>query len=105
MLKNFTILISFLLLNKISLSQQMNAVDGTMEVGVARVDITPEVPIRLAGYASRVKSESQVVLQRLSANALAFGSDAQHPSILITVDLVGIPWRITQKLTEQLSKK
>jgi hypothetical protein len=105
MLKNFTILISFLLFSKISLSQQINAADGTMEVGVARVDITPEVPIRLAGYASRVKSESQVVLQRLSANALAFGSDAQHPSILITVDLVGIPWRITQKLTEQLSKK
>ena len=105
MLKNFIILISFLLFSKISLSQQTKAVDGTMDVGVARVDITPEVPIRLAGYASRDKSESEVVLQRLSAKALAFGSDVQHPSILITVDLVGIPWRITKKLAEQLSKK
>ena len=105
MVKKIIILISFLLFNTISFSQQSNAVDGTMEVGVARVDITPEVPIRLAGYASRVKSESDKVLQRLSAKALAFGSDAQHPSILITVDLVGIPWRITRKLTEQLSKK
>ena len=76
-----------------------------MEVGVARVDITPEGPIRLAGYASRAKSETDVVLQRLSAKAIAFGSDAQNPSVLITVDLVGIPWRITNRLAERLSEK
>lgn len=105
MLKSFIILISFLLFSKISFSQQTNAVDGTMEVGVARVDITPDGPIRLAGYGSRTKSESDGIIQRLGAKALAFGSDAQHPSIFITVDLVGIPGRITAKLSQQLSKK
>src|ERR1044072_8398113 len=101
---NFVILFSFLLSYSVSFSQQGTAGDGTMEVGVARVDITPESPIRLARYVSRAKSETDVVLDRLSAKALAFGSDAQHPSILITVDLVGIPWRITKKVGEELSK-
>jgi hypothetical protein len=105
MRKNSAMLLSLLLIYSISFSQQPNATDGTMDVGVARIDITPEVPIRLAGYASRVKSETDVVMQRLSAKALAFGSDNQHPSILITVDLVGIPWRITKKVGEALAKK
>lgn len=99
------IIIAFLFFSKISFSQQPDAVNRTMEVGVARVDITPEWPIRLAGYAARSKSESEGVLHKLSAKALVFGSDTQNPSLLITVDLVGIPWRITKKLTEELSKK
>jgi|GEM_PF-1012808 len=78
---------------------------GTMQVGLARVDITPETSIRLAGYAARSKGESEGVLQKLEAKALAFGSDAQRPSILITVDLVGIPGHITTKLAEKLSAK
>ncbi len=105
MQKKIIILIAFLLFNKMSFSQRNDGVDGTMEVGVARVDITPDGPIRLAGYGARPKSESGGIIQRLSAKALAFGSDAQHPSILITVDLVGITARITAKLSQQLSKK
>jgi len=78
---------------------------ATMEVGVARIDITPEGPIRMAGYAARKKIESEGVLQRLEAKALAFGNDKQEPSILITVDLVGIPGHVTQKLQTHLAKK
>ena len=98
-------IIVFFAFGKISFSQQTTAANRTMEVGVAHVDITPEKPIRLAGYAVRSKSESEGVLHKLSAKALAFGSDTQNPSIIITVDLVGIPYRITKKLTEELSKK
>lgn len=76
----------------------------TMEVGVARVDITPDSPIRLTGFAARTKAETDKVLNRLSAKALAFGNDAQHTSIIITVDLIVIEWRVTSKLVEQLSK-
>ncbi len=79
--------------------------NGMMEVGVARIDITPESPIRLTGFAAREKSEATGVMQRLSAKALVFGSDAQGPSVFITVDLIGIQWRTTKKLVEQLSKK
>lgn len=76
-----------------------------MEVGVAATDITPETPIRMAGYAARLSTEADSVLQPISAKALVLGSDAQHPSVLITVDLVGIPWRITKDVSEFLSKE
>jgi hypothetical protein len=79
------------------------ASDGSMVVGVARIDITPEGPIMLAGYGSR-QNESEGVLQRLGAKALAFGSDAQGPSILISVDLIGIPGYLTTQLEDRLSK-
>lgn len=78
--------------------------NGSIEVGVARVDITPEGPIRLAGYGGRA-SESEGVLQPLWAKALAFGSDERGPSLLITVDLIGIPGHITEKVARRLSEK
>lgn len=37
-------------------AQKKDNIDGTMEVGVARVDITPESPIRLAGVCRAVKA-------------------------------------------------
>jgi hypothetical protein len=84
-------------------AEQSPLPDESIEVGVAQIDITPEGPIRLAGYGSR-KAESDGVLQKLNAKALAFGSDAQGPSILITVDLIGIPGHITNQLAGRLSK-
>lgn len=79
-------------------------VGKTISVGVARIDITPTTPILLAGYGER-KSESEGVLQPLYAKALAFGSDAQGVSVIITVDLIGIQWYMTKDLAEKLSKK
>ncbi|MEX2231471.1 MAG: neutral/alkaline non-lysosomal ceramidase N-terminal domain-containing protein [Cyclobacteriaceae bacterium] len=105
MIRSFLLMASILLLTNISFAQHQGMADGMMEVGVARIDITPEGPIRLAGYGVRKKTESEGVLQRLGAKALALGNDAQGASILITVDLVGIPLHITTKLAERLSRK
>lgn len=79
--------------------------DGLIDAGVARADITPEGPIRLTGYAARPKKESDGVIHRLYAKALAIGNDAQQPTIVITVDLVGIPGSIRGKLAERLAEK
>jgi hypothetical protein len=87
------------------LGRQLSEPQGSMEVGVARIDITPDGPIRLAGYGARPKSEADQIIHRLSAKALAFGNDTQGTSLLITVDLVGIPGHITEKLANQLSEK
>lgn len=86
-------------------AQKSSQPDEIMEVGIARIDITPDGPIRLAGYGARPKSEADQIIHRLSAKALAFGSDSEGSSVLITVDLVGIPKHITGHLAEQLSKK
>ncbi|HEY0669405.1 MAG TPA: neutral/alkaline non-lysosomal ceramidase N-terminal domain-containing protein, partial [Sphingobacteriaceae bacterium] len=106
MLKNFIFLIVLFLPLKSSYSQTAKKNPaGTMQVGVARVDITPSDPIRLTGYAARGKQEATQVLSRLSAKALAFGSTPKQTSLLITVDLVGINWRVTSQVVEKLSKK
>lgn len=76
----------------------------SVEVGVATIDITPTGPIRMAGYGSRT-SESEGVAQRLRAKALAFGTDAQGASVLITMDLHRPPEHTTRQVEEALSKK
>ncbi|MBL9188677.1 MAG: neutral/alkaline non-lysosomal ceramidase N-terminal domain-containing protein [Opitutaceae bacterium] len=64
-------------------------------VGVARVDITPELPIQLAGYQSRT-TEATRVAAPLTARALAIGSDAEGPVVLITADVIAIDERMTE---------
>lgn len=99
-------LTSFILfLNKFSFSQKKGVTSEEMQVGVASIDITPKTPIRLAGYAARTETETDKVLQGLSAKALVLGSDEQGPTVIITVDLVGITWRIIHQVVNFLSEK
>ena len=80
------------------------AIDATFQVGAARIDITPAYPIRLTGYAVR-KTESEGVEQRLWAKALAIGSDADGPALLITVDNCGVSALIIDEVADRLKKK
>ena len=73
-------------------------------IGVAKVDVTPEGPIRMHGYAVR-KTESTGVAQRLWAKALALGNDDQGPAILITVDNCILPAAVTDEVARRLKEK
>lgn len=74
-------------------------------VGVAQVDITPTTPIRLNGYGSRT-TESEGVAGRLRAKALAIGGDGDPgPVVLLTVDNLGVPGRITDEVARRLKGK
>jgi hypothetical protein len=74
------------------------------EVGVARVDITPDYPIRLNGYLAR-KAECDGVIQHVFAKALAIGSDRQHPAILISVDNCIIPAAVREQIFQRLKAR
>ncbi|HXT39182.1 MAG TPA: neutral/alkaline non-lysosomal ceramidase N-terminal domain-containing protein, partial [Candidatus Angelobacter sp.] len=74
------------------------------QVGVAQVDITPDQPIRLTGYAVR-KTESEGIEQRLWTKALAIGSDADGPALLITVDNCGVCANVIDEVAERLKAK
>jgi len=80
------------------------AKESLAEIGVAKIDITPNYPIRLCGYAVR-KKESEGIAQHLWAKALAIGSDKEGPAILITVDNTGVPASIRNEIAQRLSKK
>jgi putative membrane-bound dehydrogenase-like protein len=80
------------------------AKESLTEIGVAKIDITPDYPIRLCGYAVR-KKESEGVAQHLWAKAFAIGSDKEGPAILITVDNTGVPASIRNEVAQRLLKK
>ena len=75
-----------------------------LPIGAAKIDITPAYPVRLCGYAVR-KKESEGVAQRLFAKALALGSDADGPALLITVDNTGVPASIRDQLLQRLQAR
>lgn len=67
----------------------LGAAETTVAVGGAKVDITPELPIRLAGYQSRLAEATRVEVP-LSARALAIGSDADGPVVIVTADVIAV---------------
>jgi neutral ceramidase len=58
-----------------------------LQAGAARIDITPERPVTLSGYASR-KGLSTGVHDPLSARALAFEAGGKR-LVLVSVDIIG----------------
>lgn len=74
------------------------------EAGAAQIDITPDYPIRLTGYAVR-KTESQGVAQHLYARALALGSDQEKPALIITVDNCGVPANVRDDVVARLKER
>ncbi|MBI1915191.1 MAG: neutral/alkaline non-lysosomal ceramidase N-terminal domain-containing protein [Planctomycetes bacterium] len=73
-------------------------------VGVARVDITPDYPIRLSGFGFR-RAESEGVTQRIWAKALALGTGQDDAAVLITTDNLGVPAPIVEEVAARLHKK
>ncbi|MCC6509531.1 MAG: neutral/alkaline non-lysosomal ceramidase N-terminal domain-containing protein, partial [Pirellulaceae bacterium] len=72
-------------------------------VGVAKVDITPDYPVRLNGFLVR-KQESVGVRQQIWAKAIAIGQQADA-AVLITVDALGIPDQLTATIAKRLQQK
>jgi hypothetical protein len=71
-----------------------------IDVGMAKIDITPTTAIRLNGYAARC-NESAGIQERLWAKALSIGS-AQNTCLLITVDATGLPRDMTTRIRNNL---
>ncbi|MBS1633293.1 MAG: neutral/alkaline non-lysosomal ceramidase N-terminal domain-containing protein [Bacteroidetes bacterium] len=74
------------------------------EAGVARVVITPEESMWMAGYASR-NHASEGKLHDLWAKALVLKDADGKRSVLITLDLCAIPKDMSDNIRSQLSSK
>lgn len=73
-----------------------------VNVGVAKIEITPEKPVRLTGYSDR-DNPFEGVYHTLWAKALAFENKKNEHSIIITVDLLGIPHKVTERVKMALA--
>ena len=73
----------------------------TYLVGAAVRDITPDYPIRLSGFGSR-RTESEGVTVPIHARALAIGSDADGPAVLVVVDTTGVSDALVSEIARRL---
>ncbi len=89
---------------RLSNVQAAPAPELEFQIGAARIDITPDYPVRLTGYAAR-KGESELPGLKLWAKALAIGSDADGPTLLITVDNCGVCANIIDEVAARLKTK
>lgn len=105
MVKNFSVLFSIciLLIVQRGNAQTKNETKGWL-AGVARVIITPQESIWLAGYASRTHP-AEGKLQDLWAKALALQDENGKRCLLITLDLLGIPKYISDRIRNELKLK
>jgi hypothetical protein len=78
--------------------------DTTYQIGVAKVDITPDFPVRLSGYGGR-RTESDGVAQRIWAKALAIRTETEGAAVLLTVENCGVPDAMTERVAAQLKEK
>ncbi|MEI6326324.1 MAG: hypothetical protein WCO91_12795, partial [Gemmataceae bacterium] len=69
-------------------------------VGLAKIDITPDFPVRLSGFGFR-RTESEGVNQRIWAKAMVLG--AKDPAVLITVDSLGVSAHLHSLLQKRLA--
>lgn len=74
------------------------------QVGLARVDITPEKPIRMAGYGSRTEP-SLSVSSRLWAKAIAFMDTEGQRSLLLTADTLGFPQEVSERICARIQQQ
>jgi hypothetical protein len=85
-------------------STRVNALEPTWQAGVAKVNITPELPIWLSGYASRDKPATSKH-DDLWAKALVVEDAAGHRAALITMDLVGIDRELSVDVCRNIEAK
>lgn len=72
------------------------------KAGVAKVVITPDRPMWMAGYASR-EHASEGTLHNLWAKALALEDSSGNRVILITTDILGFPGNISDRIRTRLN--
>src|SRR5690349_10614780 len=101
-LSRLMVLLVLMVLLALGSTPVASAADGLL-LGAARVDVTPTEPIRLTGYASR-QAPHVGVEQKLWAKALAIGSDAAGPAVLITLDNCGIAEETWREVRERLGR-
>ena len=72
--------------------------------GAAKVDITPDYPVRLSGYGSR-RTEFEGVEQHIFAKALALRVGDGALAVVITVDNCGVPGHLRDEVARRLKAK
>jgi neutral ceramidase len=74
------------------------------KAGAAATDITPELPMWMAGYGARTRPGDQVA-QRLHAKALALEDERGKVAVIVTTDTLGIPRLVRQAVEKRVTSQ
>src|ERR1051326_1869461 len=81
-----------------------HAAEAEWKTGLASIKITPDKPVPMAGYASRVKPFEKVE-QDIYVKALALEDHSGKRAVLITTDLLGLSQAIAEPVCERIRQK
>lgn len=79
------------------------AEDAPWKVGLARVKITPDEPVRMSGYSSRTGLSQGVALD-LYAKALAIEDPQGNRGVIVTSDLIGFDAEFAEPTCRRISE-
>src|SRR5689334_19823751 len=92
-------------LGAIALSSRHRVAAATAwRAGTAAVDITPDRSLWMAGFAARTEASQGVALP-LHAKALALKCGNQPTAVLVTVDLLGVTAKMTERVTSLVQQR
>jgi Neutral/alkaline non-lysosomal ceramidase, N-terminal len=74
------------------------------QAGAARMDITPQGPIWMSGYASR-NHPSVGVRQPLFARALALDAGSGGRAVIVSTDVIGLPAEVADEVAARVRKQ
>ena len=74
------------------------------KVGAAKIDITPDLPVRLSGYGSRNMPTAEVE-DRLFARSMTLKHADQPPLVIVSIDAIGLSATLTDQIHAQLSDR
>lgn len=77
---------------------------ASWKAGIAKVNITPQHSLWMAGYAARTHA-SQGTLLELHAKALALEDETGHRAVLVTTDLLGLPGSVGEVVATRVKQK
>lgn len=84
--------------------QQISGEKDIWTIGIARKNITPQTPVWMAGYSSRT-SPSEGKIHDLWAKALFMEDANGNRSVLITMDLLGLPKDFSDALRTKIKQE
>ncbi len=85
-------------------TNEVSAAEPTFSFGFARMEITPETPLRLSGYGNRAVVYAGVD-EPLFVRAIAIKTPGQKICSLVSLDSIGFDAGFTDRITQQVKQK
>lgn len=75
------------------------------QIGLASTRITPDTPVRMAGYGSRERKQlSEGIAADLHAKAIALQDAEGNRALLVTTDIIGLTRSVSEPLYQRIGK-